>query len=111
MPQEEPIVIDLDELQIVLERILEHIRIERSISSLPLQANYYWNIDSMRVFDMSHQIDASDIDVGSLHEDWELVRRFVLVENRPLSINLAMISTLLRYVGGAVADLTAADGG
>ncbi len=111
MPQEEPVVIALDELQSVLERILEHIKVTRGVSCITLDANYYWNMRYENTFNMSKSIDVSDINVGSLYDDWETVRRFVLIENQPLSVNLAMISALLRYVGETIADLTSAEGG
>jgi hypothetical protein len=111
MPQEQPKVISLKELQFVLNRTLEHIRIARGIESVSLGANYYWNIPKEYLFDMSHNLDSSSVDVGSLQDDWELIRRFVLIENEPLAINLATISNLLRYIGETTADLTASGGG
>lgn len=111
MPQEEPEVISLEELQAVLEKVLDHIRVERGVTLVPLKSDYYWNIDLSHAFDMSRHIGESSIDVGSLRGDWDAVKRSVLIEGQPLAINLAMISTLLRYVGMTVADLTASVGG
>ena len=111
MPQKQSQVINLDELQTILEKILKHIRLERGVTSVPLEANYYWNIQPDRMIDISSKINSAEIDVGSLFDDWDFVRQFVFIKDQPLAVHLTMVAALLRYVGMTAENITAADGG
>ncbi|WZO96863.1 hypothetical protein EP7_003868 [Isosphaeraceae bacterium EP7] len=103
--------IDLEVLQLALVRLLEHMRFTRGLKTIPLESDYYWSIPRSQSFDLTTTIEASDIDVGSLFDELEIVRKLATRQAEPLSIELAMISGLLRYVGNTVGELTSKDGG
>ncbi|MBP2168266.1 hypothetical protein J2125_001458 [Erwinia toletana] len=86
--------IDLDVLESAVQKIFSDMR-SQGVNSVPLEADFYWNIPSEALYDPYNK--PADLDIGQLEEDYE---NLVQTSKRDLLIgyNLKNISVLLRYL-------------
>ena len=101
--------INLQDISRMVETIISHAVTKRGSSDVTLEQNFYWHLPSPDVYNVTK--DAPEPDIGSLHDDWDFLRDIAAGEQEPLANNLVGISHLLRYVGEALAEELAKDGG
>lgn len=86
--------IDLDILESAVRKIFSDMR-SRGINSVPLEADFYWNIPPEGLYDPYNM--PAELDLGQLEEDYE---NLVQTKEKDLLIgyNLKNVSVLLRYL-------------
>ena len=95
-------VIDLRELQLVINRLLNHIIEEKRIAKVELVKDYYWNIPTSELYAVAS--DPKHLDVGSLFDDWGFVRGLTNQGETPVAMQLAEVAPILRYIGNVVGE-------
>jgi hypothetical protein len=95
-------VVNISELRRIVNDLLDHVE---SVSGpeLRLDQDYYWDLDSEAMYDVSKNVSSVDL-VGSLGDSWEFLlnmRRGDIKKDGP-SLMLVHAAPLLRYIGEKV---------
>ena len=99
------ITIDLRDLQKITNRLFDHIIKTRGTTSVELRSDSYWQVPIDRQFDMSS--GPMELDVGSLHDDWEFVSAFLAESEEPTVFSFTELAPLLNYLGATVEEFPA----
>ncbi|HEJ9057551.1 hypothetical protein [Serratia fonticola] len=86
--------IDINKLEEILTAILEELK-ARGIASVPLDADFYWNIPSEAIYDTYNE--PSELDIGQLEDDYEMLLS-AKNKGKLVGYNLKHASSLLRYI-------------
>ena len=90
------IEIEVKQLQQITNRLFEHILVNRGISKITLDKNFYWDIPS----DQLYAIERSpELGMGSLEDDWEFVSDLLDSDSEPVSLSLTELAPILRFLG------------
>ena len=101
MSQPAPIMINIPELRAIINDLLT--RIEREAGpNVPIDTDYYWDLPSPEMWDMSSQISKVD-EVGRLVDDLHFLRAMPNPLEEGPALNLIHAAPLLRYLGEKVA--------
>jgi hypothetical protein len=101
--------IDMRELKAVTNRLLDHIIETRGVDVVDIDQPNYWHIPSEAVY--SAHSPPSELDVGSLADDWELLRSLLGSDIDPVVYQLTELAPLLRYIGEVLGRELAKEGG
>lgn len=101
--------IDLVELRSALVAVLDRAIERRGPSVVSVRQNFYHELPSPEVYDVTK--DAPEADIGSLRDDWDLVRGIAIGEQEPLASNLVPLSFVLRLVGEVLGEELGPRGG
>jgi hypothetical protein len=101
--------IDLVEFKKIIDRLFHHIIVTRDTKSCEINASNYWNIPSPDVY--SGDKDPTNLDIGSLEDDWEFLSRLLDENNQPVAYQLTEVAPLLRYIGETLGEKLAKYGG
>jgi hypothetical protein len=101
--------INLEELQIITNKIFDHIIKTRNVKSIDLVKNYYLEIDSEDLYDIATK--PSEFTIGSLKDNWEFLSELLNQESIPVAYQLTELAPLLNYIGEALAKELAQYGG
>ena len=101
--------INLVDLKKVINHLLDHIIETREITSFELKNNFYWNIPSPDVYNVD--IKPKELDIGSIHDEWEFLSDLLDNENQPVAYQLTELAPILRYIGDRLGDDLAKFGG
>lgn len=88
--------IKVSDLRKISERLFRHLE-ENGISSVEINADYYWNIPIDQVYDPYKEPD--QLDMGQLSDDWGDLEKVLSNEMEPISYNLVDLSAILRAIG------------
>ena len=101
--------IDLLELRAVALRLLNHVIDTCGVTKISLDENFYWTVPA----DVAFKTDAmpTQLDVGSLADDWEFVSSLLRPDAIPVAYQLTELAPLLAYIGEKLAVELAAKGG
>ncbi|TCB95888.1 hypothetical protein E0L21_24355 [Kosakonia quasisacchari] len=86
--------IDLTLLEKVVTEIFTEMK-NRGIDSVPLDADYYWNIPSEALYDPYQ--DPNQLDLGQLQDDYETLR-LAHATGSLVSYNLKNIAAIMRFL-------------
>lgn len=86
--------IELEKLEEIMTTILGELK-KRGIDSIPLEADFYWNIPSDSIYDPYNE--PTQLDIGQLEDDYETLLKAKSKE-KLTGYNLKNISSLLRYI-------------
>lgn len=101
--------IDLRQLRTVTLRLLDHLIETQGIDGVILDRTFYWNVPDDSLFDMSE--DPSELNVGSLIDDWGFISGLLDQEEEPVAYQLTEIAPIIRYLGQIVGAKLASEGG
>lgn len=88
--------IKVSDLWKISERLFRHLE-EAGISSVEINADYYWNISADQVYDPYKEPD--QLDMGQLSDDWSDLEKILSNEMEPISYNMVDLSAILRAIG------------
>lgn len=93
------IEIEVRQLQQIANRLFEHILVNRGVSKITLDKNFYWDIP----LDQLHDVERSpELVMGSLEDDWEFVSDLLDINSDPVSFSLTELAPILRFLGEKV---------
>jgi hypothetical protein len=104
--------IDVRVLKYIINRFFERLIDTHEIETISLDKTFYWQIDEEKIYDMTSDLNAeSDIVVGDLRDDWELIKCYIDENNDPVIYQFTEIAPLLHYIGAIVGMKLGARGG
>ena len=92
--------LDLHRLKAVVARLLDEAIVEHGSSEFEFKENFYWHLSAEKQFDMSSRPVPDE--VGSLHDDWELVQGLADESAKVAVFSLTEVAPLLAYVGNTL---------
>lgn len=101
--------IELKELQLIINRLIDHIVKTRNIDRVVVKETAYWNIPPESLYKLDEK--PSMLDVGDLRDDWEFVSSFLDESRQPVAYQLTEVAPLLRYIGETLGQDLAKHGG
>lgn len=101
--------IAIEDIKRIIDRLLDHIKEARGIEAVEIKSPFYWDIPADQRYNMN--TDVSELNVGSLDDDWEFVSKLLDPAEVPLSNQLTEVAPLLRYIGETLGAVLAKDGG
>ncbi len=99
--------IDLTELQRITNHILDHLIKEKGVRSVPLTRDLYWSVPTESLY--SPEKPQVELDIGSLYDDWELLKTGGADPSEVVPFQLTELAPLLRFVGETWGTGKAAD--
>ena len=90
----------ISDLRAAIDRILAHVEDDLGVKSIKLEHDYYWKISDEQVFSMERE--PSSVNVGSLFEDIENLKKVLEGDVHVQSIMLRYAAPLLHYVSGKI---------
>lgn len=88
--------IRIEQLREIANKLLNHIENDLGIEKVVLDKNFYWDMDSKQLYDVE---TTPALNMGSLYDDWEFVSSLLEKDAAPVSLSLAELAPLLRYIG------------
>ncbi|GAB3787889.1 hypothetical protein [Dyella agri] len=101
--------IDLIELRRAIEVLFDHIMITRGIREVEIEHPFYWAVLPGESRAMDER--PSDLGVGDLNDDLDFVLGVLRPDASPVALTLTEAAPLLAYVGEAVSNKVANQGG
>ncbi|WP_422087890.1 hypothetical protein [Variovorax sp.] len=92
--------INLTELRLVINRIFDHMEHDLGQISVKLENDGYWDVAEGERYDFAKKPES--FDHGQLYDDWEFLSAILDDKDQAVSIMLAHVAPLLRYVGEKV---------
>jgi hypothetical protein len=86
--------VDLDLLENAISDIFNEMR-KKGLSSIPLEADFYWNIPSEFKYDPYNE--PNQLDIGQLEDDYDTLCQ-AQNANKLMGYNLKNISAIMRYL-------------
>ncbi|MGB8665085.1 MAG: hypothetical protein WCD24_10050 [Serratia inhibens] len=86
--------IEINKLEEILTTILKELK-TRGIDSVPLDADFYWNVPSETIYDPYNE--PSQLDIGQLEDDYEMLLN-AESKGKLVGYNLKNLSSILRYI-------------
>lgn len=96
----ESVEIRIADIRRIVNRLLDHIEVDRGITSVELSQNFYWTLPPEIRFDVSS--DPVQFDTGSLVDDWGFVSSLLEEGSEPVSLQLTELAPILDFVGRTV---------
>lgn len=87
--------VEIADLRRIVNRLLDHIE-ANGRSSIPLYDTFYWDVPEEERYGSDDP--PTDLDVRSLHDDWDCIRFLIDDGEEPITDQLSEASTLLRYI-------------
>jgi hypothetical protein len=91
--------IKLEQLLNAVQRSLEYLIEERGVESICLNEDFYWAINEKCIYDISKVPSRTDMQIGSLCDEWGFIETFLSSNEIPAKYQLTEIAAILRYVG------------
>ena len=86
-------VITIDELQTLFEKIIEKLERE-SLDSINIEeVDYYWNIPTSEWTELDANVQPA---VGSLMDDWQYLQKVISNENILTTVDFERVSSILK---------------
>ena len=101
--------VDIQDLRVVVNRLLDHISHTRGIREVELGTDFYWSVDGDLLYDMSKE--PTDMSAGSLADDWQFASSLLQTANEPVAYQLTEVAPILRRIGEVLGEQLAAKGG
>jgi hypothetical protein len=91
--------LNISELKCAVNCVLDRISEKLNISEIQIEddRDFYWEIDGGGLYNMA--IEIPSVSVGRLSDDWDFAQRILNDPEEAVSLTLAHIAPLLRYVG------------
>lgn len=86
--------VDLSLLEKAVSTIFSEMK-RRGIDSVPLDADFYWNVPSESIYDPYNE--PNQLDVGQLEDDYETLR-LAQETDKLMGYNLKNVSAIIRYL-------------
>lgn len=86
--------VDLSLLEKAVVTILGEMK-RRGIDSIPLDADFYWNLPSEAIYDPYNE--PNQLDIGQLTDDYETLK-LAQETDRLIGYNLKNVSAIMRYL-------------
>ena len=93
------IEIEVRQLQQIANRLFEHILVNRGVSKITLDKDFYWDISSDDLYNVERE---PKMGMGSLNDDWEFVSDLLDKDSVPVSYSFTELAPLLRFLGEKV---------
>ena len=93
-------VISIEDLKSIINLILTHITDDLKISHLELTEDCYWEILEKNLYAIDG--DRPPNVIGSLSDDWEFLEPLLTDRDQAISLMLAHVAPLLRYIANKV---------
>lgn len=94
--------VDLRQVREILSKIFDQLIDVDGTATVETNENFYWNIPKSQLYNMAASPESLQPDVGSLSDDWELVRPILEDGRDPVAYQLTEIAPLLRYLGETI---------
>lgn len=101
--------ISLESLQIITNKLFDHIIKIRNVKYVELSSNYYWIVDNGQLYDINNE--PSEFSIGSLVDDWEFLSQLTIQEALPVAYQLTELGPLLSFIGEILGKELAKQGG
>lgn len=86
--------VDLSLLEKAVSTIFSEMK-RRGIDSVPLDADFYWNVPSESIYDPYNE--PNQLDIGQLEDDYETLR-LAQETDKLMGYNLKNVSAIIRYL-------------
>lgn len=93
--------IELQQLRDAVNRLFDHLISTQRVGKVELGKNVYWNLPEDQLYDMEKK--PSELDVGSLEDDWEFVSGLLKKDADPVAYQFTEMAPLLRRLGEVLA--------
>ncbi|MBX3351276.1 MAG: hypothetical protein KF747_21345 [Nitrospira sp.] len=93
------IEIEIKQLQMIANKLFDHIIHSRGVQKITLDKNFYWDIPLDELYDVEKR---PELVMGSLYDDWEFVSDLLDKNSDPVSVSLTELAPLLRHLGGKI---------
>lgn len=87
--------VEIGDLRRIVNRLLDHIE-SNGQSAIRLYDTFYWDVPEEGRYGSDDRPD--DLDVRSLHDDWDCIRFLIDDGEEPITDQLSEAATLLRYI-------------
>ena len=94
-------VVKIEDLRRIVNRLLDRVEAKGN-ATVPLYDTFYWDVPEEERYGSDER--PSDLDVRSLHDDWDCIRFLREDGEEPLIDQLGELATLLRYIADRLRD-------
>ena len=94
-------VVKIEDLRRIVNRLLDRVEAKGN-ATVPLYDTSYWDVPEEERCGSDER--PSDLDVRSLHDDWDCIRFLLEDGEEPLIDQLGELATLLRYIADRLRD-------
>lgn len=94
-------VVKIEDLRRIVNRLLDRVE-ARGTDKVPLYDTFYWDVPEEERYGSDER--PADLDVRSLHDDWDCIRFLLEEGEEPLIDQLGELATLLRYIADRLRD-------
>ncbi len=88
-------VVSIEDLRRIVNRLLDTVEAKGG-AALPLRETFYWDVPEEERYGVDGR--PGDLDVRSLHDDWDCIRFMLEDGQEPIVDQLGEAATLLRYI-------------
>ncbi|UCH75066.1 MAG: hypothetical protein JSU82_04245 [Rhodospirillales bacterium] len=93
--------VEIADLRRIVNRLLDHIE-SNGKRSIALNQTFYWDVPEEDRYGIDDR--PGNLDVRSLHDDWDCIRFLVEEGEEPIVDQLSEAATLLRYIGDSLRE-------
>jgi hypothetical protein len=93
--------VEIADLRRIVNRLLDHIEASGR-RSIVLNQTFYWDVPEEERYGIDKR--PSDLDVRSLHDDWDCIRFLLEDGEEPIVDQLSETATLLRYIADSLRE-------
>jgi len=88
--------IDVEELQVVINRLFDHVVKVRGVRRVDLGSDFYWDIDQSEAYDPTQK--PTEIELGSFPDDWDFLAN-VREGKDIVAVQLTQVAPMFRRLG------------
>jgi len=88
-------VVNIEDLRRIVNRLLDRVEASGTVK-VPLYDTFYWDVPEEERYGSDDR--PKDLDVRSLHDDWDCIRFLLEEGEEPIIDQLGELATLLRYI-------------
>lgn len=93
--------VEIADLRRIVNRLLDHIE-GSGRRSITLNQAFYWDVPEEERYGIDNR--PGDLDVRSLHDDWDCIRFLLEEGEEPIVDQLSETATLLRYIADSLRE-------
>lgn len=93
--------VEIADLRRIVNRLLDHIE-GSGRRSIVLNQTFYWDVPEEERYGVDSRPD--ELDVRSLHDDWDCIRFLLEDGEEPIVDQLSETATLLRYIADSLRE-------
>lgn len=101
--------VDVRQVRKIVLRLLDHIIERHEVVEVDLNKDFFWVVPPDSVYEVEHQ--PSQLDVGSLEDEWQFVSSLLNPDARPTAYQLTQIAPILAAMGVSLGQELAGKGG